>query len=557
MELKTNVPTALQRLYHWEKSRPSDIYMTQPMGDGTCEEFTWARTGQEIRRMANYLKSLDLPEKSKIGILSKNCAYWIMSDLAIWMAGHISIPLYPTLHADSVRQILEHSETKVLFVGKLDDWDTMKDGVDPGISCISYPLSPANDFISWDDIISKTAPMTESPDRDPEELATIIYTSGSTGMPKGVMTSFQAMAVSADGAAQEMQLTKDDRMLSYLPLSHVFERYVLEMASLNIGFRVFFSDSLETFLEDLRRAKPTIFISVPRLWTKFQSGVLAKMPEQKLNTLLKVPLLNRIIKKKVLTSLGLEHVRIAGSGSAPLSQDILSWFHKMGLELLEGYGMSENFAYSHMTKPGRPRVGYVGETMPGVKQRISDEGEVQIKSPGTMMGYYKDPDKTKEAFTDDGWLRTGDRGEIDKQGRLKLTGRTKELFKTSKGKYVAPDPIESKVVAHSQIEMACVAGADYGQPCCLAMLSENIYPRRNDPEFRAVFEAELEALKNQINDTLDPHEQLQFVVVVKDQWTIENKFLTPTMKMKRNAIEDEYNPFMEQWYTSKTSIIWQ
>jgi long-chain acyl-CoA synthetase len=557
MELKTHVPTPLQRFYHWEKSRPSDIYMTQPMGDGTCEEFTWARTGQEVRRMANYLKSLNLPEKSKIGILSKNCAYWIMSDLAIWMAGHIAIPLYPTLHADSVRQILDHSETKVLFVGKLDDWDTMKDGVDPELLCISYPLSPPNDFISWDDIIAKTAPMKDSPDREHEELATIIYTSGSTGMPKGVMTSFQAMAVSADGAAQELGLTKNDRTLSYLPLSHVFERFVVEMASLNVGFRIFFSDSLDTFLKDLRRARPTIFMSVPRLWSKFQSGVLAKMPEKKLNRLLKIPVLNKIIKKKVLTSLGLEHVRIACSGSAPLSHDILSWFRKMDLELLEGYGMSENFAYSHINKPGRTKVGYVGEPMPGVQQRISEEGEVQIKSPGTMMGYYKDPEKTKEAFTEDGWLRTGDRGEIDELGRLKLTGRTKELFKTSKGKYVAPAPIETKVAAHAYIEMACVAGADYGQPCCLIMLSESKYPRRNDPEFRKSFETELLDLTSQINNTLDPHEQLQFMVVVKDLWTIENEFLTPTMKMKRNAIEDEYNPFMEQWYAAKSKVIWQ
>jgi long-chain acyl-CoA synthetase len=267
--------------------------------------------------------------------------------------------------------------------------------------------------------------------------------------------------------------------------------------------------------------------------------------------------LNKIIKKKVLTSLGLEHVRIACSGSAPLSHDILSWFRKMDLELLEGYGMSENFAYSHINKPGRTKVGYVGEPMPGVQQRISEEGEVQIKSPGTMMGYYKDPEKTKEAFTEDGWLRTGDRGEIDELGRLKLTGRTKELFKTSKGKYVAPAPIETKVAAHAYIEMACVAGADYGQPCCLIMLSESKYPRRNDPEFRKSFETELLDLTSQINNTLDPHEQLQFMVVVKDLWTIENEFLTPTMKMKRNAIEDEYNPFMEQWYAAKSKVIWQ
>nr|WP_026180275.1 AMP-binding protein [Hahella ganghwensis] len=557
MELHTHIPTPLQRLYHWEKSRPSDIYMTQPMGNGVCEEYTWARTAQEVRRMANYLKSLGLPENSKIGILSKNCAHWIMSDLAIWMAGYVSVPLYPTLHADSVKQILEHSETKVLFVGKLDDWDNMKDGVSSEMHCISYPLSPPNDYIGWDEIVDKTSPLTDSPERSHEELATIIYTSGSTGMPKGVMTSFNAFCVGAEGAINELKISREDRMLSYLPLSHVFERFCVEATSLQIGFHVYFAEALDTFVQDLQRARPTVFISVPRLWTKFQAGVLAKMPEKKLNKMLKIPLLNKIVKKKVLTALGLQYTRIAGSGSAPLSQDILNWYRNLGLELLEGYGMSENFAYSHMTKPGRTRVGYVGEPMPGVEQRISGEGEVQIKSPANMMGYYKDEEKTREALTDDGWLRTGDRGEIDEKGRLKLTGRTKELFKTSKGKYVAPAPIENKVVSLSRVEMSCVAGADYPQPCCLVMLAEDAYPRRSDPAFQKELEADLTAKMNEINASVDPHEQLQFMVVVKDQWTIENDFLTPTMKMKRNVIEDEYNPLMEGWYASRQKVIWQ
>ena len=557
MDLQSHLPTLLQRLYHWEQARPSEIYMTQPMGNGVCEEFTWARTGQEVRRMAAYLKSLELPPESKVGIMSKNCAHWILSDLAIWMAGYISVPLYPTLHADSVKQILEHSETKVLFVGKLDDWDDMKGGVSEDIQCISFPLSPPTDFIGWDDIVEKTEPFNEDPIPKMDDIATIIYTSGSTGVPKGVMTSFYAMSVSADGATKDMAMTKDDRMMSYLPLSHVFERYVLESASLFAGFHVFFAETLETFLQDLQRARPTVFISVPRLWTKFQAGVLNKLPQKKLDRLLKIPIVSGLVKKKVLKNLGLEHARFAGSGSAPLSQDILTWFRKMGLELLEGYGMTENFAYSHINKPGRTKVGFVGEPMPGVEQRISAEGEVQLKSPGMMVGYYKEPEKTKEVFTDDGWLRTGDRGEIDEMGRLKLTGRTKELFKTSKGKYVAPAPIENKVVALPQVEMACVAGAEYPQPCCLVMLSESAYPKRNEADFRKLFETDMEEMIKSINSSVDPHEQLQFVVVVKDTWSIDNEFLTPTMKMKRNAIEDEYKPYMDQWYSAKTPVIWQ
>ncbi|RMF19772.1 MAG: AMP-binding acetyl-CoA synthetase [Gammaproteobacteria bacterium] len=543
--------------YHWEEAKANAIYFTQPCGNGYVEEYTWKRVGDEARRMAAYLRSLNLPEGSRIGIVSKNCAHWIMSDLAIWMAGHISVPLYPTLNAETVRQIMEHSESQVLFVGKLDDWDSMKDGVPEDVHCISYPLSPPNDFPTWETIIKQHEPISDKPTRKLDELATIVYTSGSTGMPKGVMLTFYAMSYAAQGVVKELNVTSDERMLSYLPLSHVFERFVVEMGSLAAGFHLFFAESLDTFVQDLQRARPTLFLSVPRIWTKFQAGVLDKMPAEKLDKLLRIPLVSSLIRKKILKKLGLQHVKFAGSGSAPLSQDILSWYRKLGLELLEGYGMSENFAYSHMTKPGRTRVGYVGEPLPGVECRIAEDGEVLVKSPASMTGYYKDPEKTAESFTEDGFLKTGDLGEIDELGRLKLTGRKKELFKTSKGKYVAPAPIENQLVSHPAVEMVCVAGADFPQPHCLVMLAEDAHARRDDPAFREEFERTFQTVLNQVNQQVDPHERLAFAVVVKDQWLIENQFLTPTMKMKRNIIESNYEPYMEGWYQQRKAVIWE
>ena len=551
------VTLPLEQVYRWEKAKADDIYLTQPMGNGVVQEYTWNRAVGEARRMANYLKSLNLPPKSNIALLSKNCAHWIMTDLAIWMAGHVCVPLYPTLNAETVRYILNHSESKVLFVGKLDDWETMKPGVPSDMPCISYPLSPPNDFPSWDNIVAENAPMKEDTVRDPEELATIVYTSGSTGQPKGVMLSFYAMGVAASGVAEALDMYPTDRMLSYLPLAHVFERYAVEQSSFHIGSQLFFAEAMDSFIEDLRRARPTVFVSVPRLWSKFQLGIFKKMPPKKIEKLLKIPIVSKLVKKKILVGLGLEHCRFAGSGSAPLSEDIINWYRGLGLELLEGYGMSENFAYSHISLPGRSRVGYVGEPLPGVEHRISERGEIEVKSPANMMGYYKDEQKTKESFTEDGFLMTGDKGEIDSVGRLKITGRIKEIFKTSKGKYVAPAPIESKIVSHDCVEMVCVSGSECPQPHALIMLSDETFAKRNNPEFRKELEASLEALIEDVNRTVDPHEQLEFVAIVNDQWAIENEFLTPTMKMKRNVIEDTYKPYQDKWYSSRKKVIWQ
>ncbi|MBK1851652.1 AMP-binding protein [Marinobacter sp. 1-4A] len=555
MQTKNKLP--LDMVYHWESAKANSLYMTQPIGNGKVVEYTWGRAVDEARRMASYLKSLNLPEKSRIGLISKNCAHWIMTDWAIWMAGHISVPLYPTLNADTVKYVLNHAECDVLFVGKLDDWDMMKPGVPESVRCISYPLSPPNDFETWDDIVAKYPPLEENVQRDADELATIVYTSGSTGKPKGVMLSFRNMAFAAEGGMEVLQVGPEERMLSYLPLAHVFERTFVELASLYAGFHLFFAESLDTFVDDMKRAQPTLFLSVPRLWVRFQQGVLQKLPQKKLNKLLKVPVVSKLIKKKVLKGLGLDKVKLAGSGSAPLAGDVLDWYRNLGLELLEGYGMSENFAYSHINKPGRSRTGYVGESMPGVDTKISPEGEILIKSPATMMGYYKDEENTKSAFTEDGYLKTGDKGEIDEMGRLKITGRMKEIFKTSKGKYIAPAPIENKLMANQSIELVCVSGANQTQPFAMIQLAEGIRPTVGDPNVRKELEAELTELVERVNKTVDPHEQLAFVIIVSDEWTIENSFLTPTLKLKRNVVENTYENQVNEWYAQRKKVVWQ
>ncbi|MEM7137638.1 MAG: AMP-binding protein [Myxococcota bacterium] len=548
---------ALEDIYNWETTTPDRLWLTQPTGGGQLETYTFAQALDQARRMAAHLKSLDLEPGSRIGMISKNCAHFLMADIAIWMAGHVSVALYPTLNADTIAYVLEHSESKLLFVGKLDTLDEAKQAIPEGLRCISFPLAPPNDYEKWDDITARTEPMAESPVPNRDDPAIIVYTSGSTGRPKGVMHSFGAIADSVDGGRKVFAFSDDDRMLSYLPLAHVFERAIVEMAGFRSGMQVFFAESLDTFVQDLNRASPTVFVSVPRLWLKFQLGVFKSMPPEKLKRILRVPILNRIVKKKILTGLGLQNVRMAASGSAPIPPDLIQWYRDLGLELLEGYGMSEDFAYSHASHPGKGRVGYVGNPMPGVDVKISDEGEILIKSPGNMMGYYKQPELTAECYTEDGFFRTGDRGERDENGRLRITGRVKELFKTSKGKYVAPAPIENLLNNHAKVELCCVTGSGQPQPYALILPAEEVRPKLSDDGFRNEFEGELTTLLDQVNKEVESFEELQFLAVVKEPWLIENGFLTPTMKIKRSTIEDTYGPKIEGWYGEGKRVVWE
>ncbi len=548
---------ALQRLYHWEKAAPNRVVFTQPVGGGAVKEYTWAQMMDQVRRMAAHLRSRGLQPGDRVAMLSKNTAHWLMADFAIWMGGFVSVPLYPTLAAGTIRQILEHSEAKLLFIGKLDGWKGMQPGIPEGLPCISLPLAPATDHPSWDSIIAKTEPLKGEPVRDGNELSTIMYTSGTTGAPKGVMHSFNTFAWSIQTGVKRVELDPNTRMLSYLPLSHVAERALVEHGLLVSGMHVFFADSLDTFAADMQRARPTVFFSVPRLWVKFQQGVLAKMPAEKLNRMLKIPILGRIVAKKVLTALGLDQCKLASGGAAPMPPELLRWYGRLGLDIVEGYGMTENCAISHATLPGKPRPGTVGPPYEGVLQRIDPQtGEVQVKSGGLMLGYYKEPELTKQAFTEDGWLHTGDKGTIDGEGNLKITGRVKDLFKTSKGKYVAPAPIEDRLVMHVAVEACCVTGANLGQPLGLVMLNPDAAQKAKSDAGRSELESSLGAHMQGINATLDPHEQMDCLIVVTEAWTVDNDLITPTFKVKRNKIEERYAAQYDKWANARKKVIW-
>ena len=546
--------THLDYAFEHEAARPDDVWLVQPMGDGTVRELSWRQALDEARRAATYLRSLALPAASQIAIFAKNNAWWFLTDLAIWMAGHVSVPLYPTLTPASIRQVLDHSESRLIVIGKLDGFAEMERGIPAGLPRLAMPMAPHLDAPAWRDAMT-AEPIAGTPARDPDSLATIIYTSGSTGVPKGVMHSFRTM-MSSLVLGERLQSGPQDRMLSYLPLAHAYERAVVETCGLAAGIRVYFCDSQDTFIEDLRRARPTLFVSVPRLWAKFQQAVFAKLPPRELERLLEDPATSAVIKKKVLDQLGLGEVRHAATGSAPIPPALHAWYRELGLELFEGYAMSENFCVSHATRIGELKLGWVGRPVDGVEQRITETGEVLVKSPGTMLGYFKAKELTDSVLGADGFLHTGDRGELDDQGRLRITGRVKELFKTSKGKYVAPAPIESLLMRHSDVEQALVSGAGMHQPFAMVVLSDAARARATDEASRLAIARGLDALLAEANAKIDPHERLEKLVIVGEPWTIENSMLTPTMKRRRDVIEARYDPYVEAWYAEPATVLW-
>jgi len=544
-----------------EAQQPNRVFLTQPLGGGRVADYTWGQVLDQSRRMAAHLQSRGFARGARIAILSKNCAHFFMAELAIWLGGYTTVALFPTETADTVRYVLEHSDASLLFVGKLDLWPQQQRGVPPGLPCIALPLAPPASFETWDAIVARTAPLAGRPQRTADELAMLIYTSGSTGQPKGVMSSFGALTRTAQGIVADTRARlgseSESRMLSYLPLAHSFERSWVEAASLLSGdSHIFFAESLDTFLQDLQRARPTVFISVPRLWLKFQQGVFAKMPAAKLDRLLSIPIVGRLVARKVLKGLGLDAVLQAGSGSAPLPPELIRWYRRLGLRLFEGYGMTEDNSFSHVSNEQTSEPGYVGKPMAGVQIRLSDDGEILIKSPGQFSGYFKQPELTRESFTEDGFFRTGDRGERRTDGMLKITGRTKDLFKTAKGEYVAPAPIENQLNAHPLVELSMVSGASQRAPYALVVLAEALRPQLGDAAVRADVQREMAQLLDAVNRGLAGHERLQMIVIAREPWSIDNGQLTPTMKIKRSRIEAAVQPQVAAWYASGQRVIW-
>lgn len=543
-----HLPTLTEMLYHWEREKPNQVFLRQPLGDQWIT-YTWSQSVVQIRKMAAYLTNLQLTPGSKIALVSKNCAHWILADQAITMAGHVSVPLYPTLTAPQLNEILVHSEAKVLFTGKLDDWN----GMPKEIHKIALPLSTDEECLNWEAIMDSTDPLEHNYIPSAEDLVAILYTSGTTGTPKGVMLHHRNYQLAVRAVEKVIEvISKPHTLFSYLPLCHVGERVAVETAAIYSGGTISFVESLDTFVKNLQDTQPTIFFGVPRIWSKFQLGVLEKLSQQKLDILLKIPLINKLIRGKIKKGLGLTRAEIIITTAAPCPKALLEWYEKMGLPLLELYGMTENHGICTIMPSEKTKVGSVGKAYPDSELIIDEEtGEICMKADWVMPGYYKESDLSAEVMRD-GYLHTGDIGELDEEGFLFITGRLKDTFKTAKGKFIVPGPIEWGFALNNDIEQICVLGRNLPQPIALIVLSEIGMNKTPEQVLISLSHTISEVIKDLVS-----YEKLQKAVIVQEPWSIENGILTPTLKIKRNVLEKLYIDKLEDWYHLPETIIWE
>ena len=547
----TEFITAHQALVDWAQEKPDRVFLNQPV-DGTVRTLTWGESADASRRMASALLSLGLDPGDKVAILAKNSAEWFLADIAIAMAGLISVPIYPTAGPETIGHVVQHSEARAVFAGKLDDPESAATAIAADIPKIAFPYPTMDCQHQWQEMLVRHEPLDTLHRPAEDDVMTILYTSGSTGQPKGVVISYGAYAYASEAARASIDVGPDDHLFSYLPLAHITERTCTAGPAIYGGCECSFVESLETFPRDLKRASPTIFISVPRLWVKFQSGVHAKISPTRLKILLSLPIVGKAIAKKIRSELGFQNCRSYGSGSAPISPLTLKWYERLGVNIGEGWGMSETSGLSCGNIPFTAnQLGTIGVPVDGTEMKLSDEGEILLRSPGLFSEYLKQPDLTREVITEDGFFRTGDRAEWDETVQAyRITGRVKDIFKSAKGKYVTPVPIESRLSGNPLLEQICVMGSGLPAPVGVVVLSEAAqYIPKED------IKTSLQTTLDKVNARLESHEKMSNIIIVDDEWTIENDLLTPTLKLKRNILEDKYSQLISQQFSEP--IVWE
>ena len=563
--------------------------------DGKWIETSRAEFERQIELFAYGLHDLGVRRGDRVALHAENSTEWLIADQAILSLGAVNVPIYTTQPADQIQYILENSEAVAYLVSTARLHQGVAD-ILPRIptlkATVGFRGAFADGMLSWQDVLARgEAARAKEPDffrasraeAKPDDLATLIYTSGTTGTPKGVMLTHWNLASNVLSSLERMpwdiEAERGRKLLSYLPLSHVFER-MLGYLYLYIGYPIWFVENFEEMLADLQVVKPVHFSTVPRLLEKVNAAVHAKADaltgfqqkvlrwglaladrydvEKELGIGEKVQyaLADALVFKKLRALFG-GNLKAITSGGAALSKEVMNFMNAIGIFCGQGYGLSETSPVIAVYTRGHLRAGSVGEPITGVEVKIADDGEIWVRGPNVMKGYFKMPEATAEVLTDDGWFKTGDIGHLDPDGCLFITDRKKELMKLSTGKYIAPQPIEQRLAASRYIEQAVVIGNS--RQFCTALvvldtaaitahLKEAGTPVPGDlaaaPAVRELIQREIDA----VNQHLPHWEQVKKFALVSRPWSIETGELTPTMKIKRRVINEKHAADIQTLY---------
>ncbi len=575
--------------YHQLKNFPKSDALTAKIEGKWIPTSTQSMIDQ-ARDFASGLLELGLKPKDKVALISNNRPEWHISDLGILMAGMINVPIYPTITEEDYEYIMNDAEVKICIVSDEELFqkvNSIKDKV-TSLSAL-YGFDNINECDSWNKI--KLAGKEKNHKEIDtikqsileDDLATLIYTSGTTGRPKGVMLSHKNIVSNAVSSRERLPVGSESRSLSFLPLCHVYERMVCYLY-IYTGTSIYYAESLETIGENLKEVHPQVFTAVPRLLEKVYDKIVAKGAEltgikkalffwalalgqkYELNGKngswyeFQLKLANKIIFNKWREALGGETKAVA-SGAAALQPRLARVFLAAQIPVMEGYGLTETspvLAVNEQDNDG-VRIGTVGRPLSGVEIKIAEDGEILAKGPNVMLGYYKNEQATKEVFTEDGWFKTGDLGEMVEGEYLKITGRKKETFKTSGGKYIAPQTIENKLKESSFIEQVMVIGESEKHPSAIIQPAFNYlkeWCKRKDITYSSnedmlkedrIFNRIMREVDH-YNDGFAQYERVKKIILSPTEWAISSGEMTPTMKIKRRVIMENFKDEIETCY---------
>ena len=530
-------PTLIGQLAHWAEECPDRVWL-RDLNEAGETSYSWSEAQDQVHAVAAALEKR-LGSGHSMALLSKNRAHWVLADLAVIASGNVSVPLFTTHTAATAQYILEFTDTKVLFLGETTNWDAVKEVMPEGGLVITLPgVSCDEAHVTWDTLLQEGQGQRPSHQGEASDLISLVFTSGTTGRPKGVIQTHESNLIPVRRGTEAFASREGSRFFSYLPLSHIAERQIVEYGSMVACGEIWFNESLDTLLRDLPACKPNIFFGPPRVWEQLQQAVLGKVGGQEaLDSLLEQDAEG--MGALVLGGLGLTEVDYCLTAAAPTPPALIHWWDKLGLPLCEGFGQTEAMSLI-VTKVDDRRIGSIGKPISGVEVKISDIGELLIRAEGCTPGYYQQPEKTAELWQN-GWLHTGDKAYIDDDGFIFITGRVKDYFKTIQGKFVAPPPIEGLFADNVHAEQQCLLGRGFSKTVMVTVLSDAA-----GGVDRGVVEASVLDTITSINSEIEKHARIGAVIISNEHWTIENEILTPTLKIRRERVETVFAEKAEQ-----------